>query len=244
MEIRKEEKKRKWLLPALGVLLILLAGLGVLIFLTGKEKEDPLGDQEAYWAETPEDPLVEARRSTVRVESGDLLGSGVILEEWEGSLILATASHVIQDGSDITVTFCDGTTAKAGLVSLLPGPDLAFLELTGEEIPEGYPEEILCATLEAEAYDSLVGEEYVFLRDGDFTNELGYLFAMVRDPFQYVEDFGEYMMVVSGSADPGMSGAGAFDDEGRLLGILVAAGEDQVVCVPLNVILTGLENLD
>ena len=54
------------------------------------------------------------RKSLVQIQAGDLLGSGVIYDEDEKSLLIATAGHVLtHTNGEILVTFPDGTQVTA-----------------------------------------------------------------------------------------------------------------------------------
>ena len=64
---------------------------------------------------------------------------------------------------------------------------------------------------------------------GDFAMVSGY----VVDPDRYLEEFGCEMIYGDGSAVPGMSGSGMFDEEGNLIGILCGAtGQYELAGVP------------
>ena len=62
--------------------------------------------------------------SVVVVRTEDGIGSGVVANARGGIL---TAHHVVDGGSDVRVTFADGTTAPAVVASADPSRDIAVL---------------------------------------------------------------------------------------------------------------------
>lgn len=181
--------------------------------------------------ETEEEPdltrLLEAR--CVRLQAGTTQGSGVIWGEQGEDLLILTAAHVVEGARKVQVIFSDGEQAEASRILPLEGADGAFLQVPcGSEnrwaecqIPEG----------EKEAFDALVPGDALFvpelwqekteLREGE-----------LLDAWIYMEDFQNYMMWASLPASPGMSGAGVFDGEGHLVGILCGGAGEQAAILP------------
>jgi len=78
------------------------------------------------------------RPSVVVIRTNDTLGSGVIVAD-NGTIV--TANHVIAGATQITVTFFDGTTTRAAVVSANPELDVAVLS------PASLPETVVPAAL-------------------------------------------------------------------------------------------------
>ncbi len=77
------------------------------------------------YIETNEKPSAVTDATTVDGEKGFGLGAGVIVNA-DGSIL--TANHVIANASSITVTFADGTSSPAEVVSSEPERDIAVLK--------------------------------------------------------------------------------------------------------------------
>jgi len=68
--------------------------------------------------------------------------------------------------------------------------------------------------------------------------------ALVRNPWIYVEDFGQYMVMLQTKVEPGLSGAGIFTEENVFLGIICGGNEDgEAVATPVSVVSAWYENL-
>lgn len=177
------------------------------------------------------------KKSLVQIQAGDLQGSGVIYDEDGNTLLIATAGHVLaQDNGEVQVTFPDGTGVTAADVRTAAGCDLAFLWVDKAELPEAAREACLPVQTDREVFDSLEVYEDVWMYGGE-TGEPVY--AFVVDPWIYVEDFDQYMLLLQGLMVPGMSGGGAFTEDGVFVGILCGGdAEGKVAVVPYSMIET------
>lgn len=180
-------------------------------------------------------------RSIVKVQTGDLYGSGVIYDADEESVLILTAGHVLdQNTGEILVTFPDDTQARAALRAIAVNSDLAFLRVDKTELdPDGeYP----TVATDRERFDQLEVYEDVWMYGGDNTKPI---YAFVVNPWIYVEDFEQYMLLLQGLPEPGMSGGGAFTEDGVFLGILCGADEEgKVAVVPYSIIESERAGLD
>lgn len=165
-------------------------------------------------------------------------GSGVILDVGEDALWIVTAGHVLERAGEecpVKVKFGEGSTAECTRYELAADADLAFLCIFKEALPEGCRERTAAKTDKA-GYDGLAG--------GDIVQTMGYrdgepvIFSgTVSEPWIYVEDFEQYMLVAACEMDYGMSGGGLYDERGMLIGIVCGANEQgELAAVPLHVV--------
>ena len=134
----------------------------------------------------------------------------------------------------------DDTQARAALRAIAVNSDLVFLRVDKKELdPDGeYP---IVAT-DRERFDQLEVYEDVWMYGGDNTKPI---YAFVVNPWIYVEDFEQYMLLLQGLPEPGMSGGGAFTEDGVFLGILCGADEEgKVAVVPYSIIESERAGLD
>lgn len=74
-------------------------------------------------------------------------GSGIIVEEKDGELLIVSNNHVVADSSSLEVTFIDGTTAAANVKGLDADMDLAVIAVPMESLSEETRNAITIATL-------------------------------------------------------------------------------------------------
>lgn len=174
-------------------------------------------------------------KSMVEIRAGDLQGSGVIYDEEENSLLIVTAGHVLaHDTGEIQVTFPDGTQVTAAGAETADSCDLAFLWVDKEELSEEAWKSCLPVTTDRDVFDALQVYDDVWMYGGENGEPV---YAFVVDPWIYVEDFEQYMLLLQGLMVPGMSGGGAFTEDGVFLGILCGADEEgKVAVVPYSMV--------
>lgn len=177
------------------------------------------------------------RKSLVQIQAGDLLGSGVIYEEDEKSLLIATAGHVLtHTNGEILVTFPDGTQVTATEAETVGSCDLAFVWVDKEKLSGETWKVCLPVHTDRDVFDTLKEYDDVWMYGGETGMPV---YAFVVDPWIYVEDFGQNMLLLQGLAEPGMSGGGVFSEDGIFLGIICGADEEgKVAAVPYSMIQT------
>lgn len=200
----------------------------------------------------PEDTVLEERLTellereqsgaVVQVVAGNVTGSGVIVNETQEKLQIVTAAHVLAEGPDkLKVRLIDGQQIDCGEYQLAEAADLALLEITLEEIPRESRNAYQAAVME---------EDSANLQTGDLIAVMGSRTAVaaqvhegvVTEPWIYVEDYGQHMLLLQVQVTPGMSGGGVFDRKGQLLGIVSGANEEgEAVAVPVSILLTEFE---
>jgi len=198
--------------------------------------------------------------AVVRGEEGAILaeGNGVIIENPESGIWIATAAHVFEgaeEGISVRIGLTDGNIECEVLSEeyyVSRTADIAFVRVeknkvdslntlsTGEKTkavvkPAAFPPKA--------SYDLLKEGDIVRIRGRGEEGQTEYK-GTLRDTWIYVEDFSQYMMTANCSIDPGMSGCGLYDENGALIGIACGGNEENVLtAVPLHVVMAELENL-
>lgn len=176
-------------------------------------------------------------KSLVEIQAGDLQGSGVIYDEEESRILIATAGHVLaEETGEIRVTFPGGSQVTAVGAETVDSCDLAFLWVDKAELPEEAWKACLPVQTDRDVFDSLKEYDDVWMYGGEAGMPV---YAFVVDPWIYVEDFDQYMLLLQGLIAPGMSGGGAFTEDGVFVGILCGGDEEgKVAVVPYSMIET------
>ena len=199
----------------------------------------------------------------VRITAGDLVGSGVIFRIDQKEMVILTAAHVLegvtaQNGSvaiaestQLKMQLADGTvlydknddrskdTDGDWSVMLSQTSDLGMITVPMEQIPEEVFATCRYVTMDKEAFDALtVGDMILVMGSAEEVAGNAYE-GTLTDPWIYLEDYKQYMMLGCTFAQPGMSGGGVFDRHGRFIGILSGADEQgNLAIVPLSLILS------
>ncbi len=156
----------------------------------------------------------EVSPAVVNIETGTGSGTGFVLRS-DGYIL--TNNHVAGDGSKLTVTFADGSTADATLVGASPGYDLAVIKVDRNGLP--------VATLGTSA-DLKVGETVIAIGSplglqGTVTS--GIVSSLDRPVTAGGGDTGETSFInaiqTDAAINPGNSGGPLMDASGRVIGV-------------------------
>ncbi len=175
------------------------------------------------------------RQVTVQIQGPEYLGSGVVWAAYEEALVIATAAHVTQDNSPMTVQFGQGDPVEARLIYASDQVDVAFLEVSLQELEvQGIAWQ--AARQNRETCEQLKAGQPLWIM-GSIEEAADRVYGgSVVDPWIYIEDFDNYMLLGHAYAIPGVSGGGVFTQEGILVGILCGGNEtDQVAVLPWSV---------
>ncbi|MDY3775110.1 MAG: trypsin-like peptidase domain-containing protein, partial [Eubacterium sp.] len=63
-------------------------------------------------------------------------GSGILIQEDENAIYIATNNHVVEDSTDVQITFSDETKASAKVVGTDASSDLAVVKVEKSELSE------------------------------------------------------------------------------------------------------------
>ncbi|MCI8542779.1 MAG: trypsin-like peptidase domain-containing protein [Lachnospiraceae bacterium] len=177
----------------------------------------------------------------VSVTAGEANGSGILYQKDQHWLYVLTAAHVVsgmEPGGQAALRFRDGWEISANNISASATTDIALIRIPLDKIPDEREESYQCVESDKDSFDRLlIGDACTAVglaRDG---GELRYE-GTILDPWIYMDDYGQYMLWAEGKVQPGMSGGGLLDAEGRLAGILSGGSEDgELAAVPLSLIL-------
>lgn len=175
------------------------------------------------------------QQTTVQIKGPEYLGSGVIWAAEEDVLTVATAAHVTENNLPLTVQFGQGDPLEAQLFYVSDRVDVAFLEVSLREAraqgiiwQEAWQDKAVCDEMEAGQALWIMGS----IEEAADRNYSG----SVTEPWIYLEDFDNYMLLGHAYAIPGVSGGGVFTQEGILVGILCGGNdEDEIAVLPWSV---------
>ena len=159
--------------------------------------------------------LISSHDPTLADPKAGSLGSGVVVTD--GGQIL-TALHVVKDATDITLTFADGSTSPATIVSQEPDKDIAVLQ--AQTPPANLPAAVLGnpnVPIGSDAY--VVGNPYGLFgsMSAGVISGLGRTF---REPEGGPTIPG--LIQFDAAVNPGNSGGPLLDRAGHVVGIVIA----------------------
>ena len=138
---------------------------------------------------------------------------------------------------------------RCGECKAVDDADLAFLVLDGGKARAAFRDlELNVREIQAAAFPNK--DNYDQLAQGDAVHmteykngKASFSWGILEDPWIYVEDFGQYMMLAKCPVSAGLSGCGLYDGGDRLLGIICGMNTSgQAVAVPLHMVMARWED--
>ncbi len=211
-----------------------------------REEGQPPAEWDASEQIRSENPLsAQTPLEHVRVSAGGAMGQGTIWRLDEDRCVIVTAAHLVREGEP-QIIWPDGTVAESRGTDLFEAVDTAFIRIGAENIPDAVKE--LCRAVKCAAGEVPEAGTEMTLKglaeDGSPIEQA----VTVKEAWIYTEDFGQHMLLTTGNARAGMSGAGLVDGRGCMAGMLCGAQEGEngsiLAFVPVSVILTQWLSLD
>ena len=159
---------------------------------------------------------------TIESESS---GSGVVVNQNEEYLYIATNNHVVEQTDALTVQFSDGSTAPATIRGTDPSDDLAVIQVALSDLTEETLNTVKVASI-GNSDELSVGEPAIAIG-----NALGYgqsvttgvISALGKEVTFQNESTGEAvisrLIQTDAAINPGNSGGALLNAEGKLIGI-------------------------
>lgn len=222
--------------------------------LTGRRLIQTMSEQDEYegllhlgMLETPilaEEDIAAAYENVkpciVKMNIGNLYGSGVILKLQEDVVTIVSCRHLLEyaDASGaIEVSFTDGYQVIGKVTFTSEQYDIGFAEVQVSEIPIWTLKKLRQAVASKEAFQNVIAGTEMFhagSTDGVGATMYG---GVVADPWQFFPEFNSFMMHNYCNGKPGMSGGGTFDAYGNFIGMISGGLGEETASLPLSVIL-------
>jgi hypothetical protein len=184
-----------------------------------------------------DDGLVISAGCAVEISTDKLYGMGAVYENTGDRLVIVTAAHVLKQAEYADITFLDKTCIRTEEIYADEASDCGFviIDLTAEGNDK--LKNTSCVIKDRKVFDVITAGQGVFLADGNTDNDLRCRYAVLEDNWIYVEDFGEYMILLSGEVYAGMSGCGVLDENGVFLGVLCGGNDSgELAVLPYSII--------
>lgn len=172
--------------------------------------------------------------TVVRIRTGEYLGSGIILQIDENSLLIASNRHQLQSRDFSSVTLYNGEEASGRLVFLSENYDLGFLEVDITRLPYEKREELRSIVCSKDCEEALrQGDAMFFVGSADGV-ACNIAEGKIGDPWYYFDEFASYMIYNYCKAKAGMSGGGTYDEHGHCIGMITGGLADETASLPMQ----------
>ena len=147
-------------------------------------------------------------------------GSGIIIQKSDTELMIATNNHVVEDATDISITFNDGTSAKATVKGKDDVADLAVVAVKLEDLSADTLSKIAIAKI-GNSDDAKIGEMAIAIGNSLGYGQsvtVGYISAKDREITIDGQTYSG-LLQTDAAINPGNSGGALMNLKGELIGI-------------------------
>ena len=232
-----------WLLCPFGKVCAAGEPLGPLIQTTTPEDEwlglvhlGLLETAENYNGDTSQS-IRNVMPAVVQIRTGNLLGSGIILEIREDSLLIASNRHQLAGQEFSLVRLYNGAEVSARRLYLSDSVDVGFILADISQLSYERRARLRSVSVKSGCNTQLGRGSEIFMvgsTDGVASNISE---GVVADPWYYFDEFGSHMIYNYCKAKPGMSGGGTFDVHGHCVGMITGGHDDETASLPMESIL-------
>lgn len=155
-------------------------------------------------------------------QESESLGSGIIIQQSDSELLIATNNHVVEGADTLTVTFVDNENVEANIKGTDPSKDLAIVAVPLDSIKDSTMNSIAIATL-GDSTKVKVGEPAIAIG-----NALGYGQSVTTGIVSAtnrqidMEGFDSELIQTDAAINPGNSGGALLNANGEVIGINTA----------------------
>ena len=155
-------------------------------------------------------------------QESESLGSGIIIQQSDTELLIATNNHVVEGADTLTVTFADNESVEAALKGTDPSKDLAIVAVPLSDIKDSTMDAIAIATL-GDSNEVKVGEPTIAIG-----NALGYGQSVTTGIVSAtnrqidMDGFDSELIQTDAAINPGNSGGALLNANGAVIGINTA----------------------
>lgn len=170
-----------------------------------------------------------AKRSIVKIEIADSVGSGVIWKISDDEIIVVSNRHLLMKAVDANITFCNNERVKAKVLGYSQQYDIAFISVRIEDVSKNSLRDIyeavpLIYDLEnqddRETFEKDMIGSNVLQIGAEQGNEKYIFFAGKIQKVTFLELFNTQVIESKCFSKAGMSGGGMFDALGQFIGMI------------------------
>lgn len=157
-----------------------------------------------------------------RQQESESLGSGIIIQQSDTELLIATNNHVVEGADTLTVSFVDDESVEAAIKGTDPSKDLAIVAVPLDSIKDSTMDAIAIATL-GDSDEVKVGEPAIAIG-----NALGYGQSVTTGIISAtnrqidMDGFDSELIQTDAAINPGNSGGALLNANGAVIGINTA----------------------
>ena len=168
----------------------------------------------------------------VNVYAGIKNGRGIVIDTTEDYIDIVTSKHLVSEENKVSIEFGNKGKVDAEVVYYYLNTDAAIIRAMREDsdfyIKGAKAPEIMSKS----DYESIPLSRSVYYSKDIYDVSLDVAEGLWISSDEFVYELSEDVGLFSGEVLPGMSGEGVFDEDDRLIGMIIAANETEGAVIP------------
>ena len=168
----------------------------------------------------------------VNVYVGIKNGRGIIIDTTDDYIDIVTSKHLVSEENNVSIEFGNKGKVDAEVVYYYSNTDAAIIRVMREDsdfyIKGAKAPEIMSKS----DYESYSLSSKVYFANNIYDVSLDVAEGLWISSDEFVYELSEDVGLFSGEVLPGMSGEGVFDEDDRLIGMIIAANETEGAVIP------------
>ena len=180
-------------------------------------------------------------RTQVVIHNDIKTGRGIIVNETDEYIDIVTAKHLVEDAATLSVETSDKKEIPAELVYEFKNFDSAVIRIQKTDSDAFIPHPIVAEYISEDEYNAITPGTLVYYLDGIYDSEHSVSEGIWSDGGAFIVDFKIIAGVFNGTVRPGMSGEGVFTEDGRWIGMIIAASDEEGALLPAHEIMKNYD---
>lgn len=183
------------------------------------------------------------RNSIVKIDMGELSGSGVVLEITDTQFVIVSCAHLLETYESGVVTFSNGAVTVGWVKAVSEKYDAGIMVVDLEDVEKEKRDYIKAVSYDEAVFDQVKEKDTIFQVGSSSGVAADFYIGTLSAKEWFFEEFDEYMLYNFCKATPGMSGGGCFTEDGYLIGLVSGSYMEESCALPLPAILEVYEEL-
>lgn len=170
--------------------------------------------------------------SQVNVYAGIKNGRGIIIGNEEDYIDIVTSKHLVSEENKVSIEFGNKGKVDGEVVYYYPNTDAAIIRVKREDSDFYIKGAKAPKIMSKSDYESIPLSRSVYFAKDIYDVTLEVSVGKWLDSEEFVYELSEDVGLFAGEVLPGMSGEGLFDENDRLVGMIIAASETEGAVIP------------
>lgn len=168
----------------------------------------------------------------VNIYAGIKNARGIILDVDDEYIYIVTSKHLVSDENNVSVEFGNKARVDSEVIYYYKDMDASIIRISKEDSNEYLKGAKATELYSKSDYENISISRHVFYSNSIYDTEKSFEEGIWIEGDSFIYELQAYVGLFSGTVTPGMSGEGLYDENGKLIGMIVAASETQGAVIP------------